>query len=346
MIQKKIRLVYIIPEILPSYPFHMFQVRDPLATSNCEFFSEKMNQKINKLLANTVPDTNQLTLRTSLPLANCEPLAGMRSYTCPDFTAFSLLFKTGSDTIHQVSKFSNGTNSFSFQNKYFHIYTKSSGFEETASGRFSVSLDSNNTITIESSDLENLSPKISIGSVAKFGKNWALISQLNLLDAAGSLGIKFQPCGHMHAGFGFTTNPLSAKKLFKSCHSSLYFETHKKGVFGCIGTIGLDGTVPHNFSLGLTSRMDSVLPRKITAKDTGGIVEIPSPVVGMNYDLFHKRFSGFIDFQFTAISQPQEIPKSQPGPITLKLRMGISIDQSQWPPAPAFSCNLSATESE
>ena len=323
----------------------MHQVRDPLATDSSDFFASRLHQKINRLLSNIVPETNQLTLRTSLPLAGCEPLAGMRSYTCPDFTAFSLVFKTGG-TVHEVSKFSNGTNSFSIRNKLFELYAKSSGFEETASGRVSVFLDANNTITIESSDIENFSPKISIGSVLGFGKNWAILSQVNLRDAAGSFGIKFQPCGHMHAGVAINTNPWNSKSVLKSVQSSLYFETHKGGVFGCIGTVGLDSSTPNNIALGLTSRMDSVLPRKITAKDTGGIVEIPSPVIGMNYDLFRKRISGFVDFQFMAKTEPQDLPQTTPpGPITLKLRIGVSVDQSQWPPAPALSCNLSATES-
>ena len=324
----------------------MQEVRDPLSAENWDYFSSRLYQKINRVMANMVPDSNQLTLRTSLPLAGCDPLAGMRSYTCPDFTAFSLVFRTG-ETLHEISKYSNGTNSYGIRSKYFELYTKSSGFEETASGRVSVFLDSNNSITIESSDMENISPKISVGSVFEFRKNYAIVSQINLRDATSRIGVKFQPCGHMHAGLALNTNPWASKSILKSVQSSLYFETHKGGVFGCLGTIGLDSSTAHNLSLGLTSRMDSVLPRKITAKDTGGVVEIPSPVVGMNYDLFRKRVSGFIDFQFTAKPEPQDLPaKTQPGPINLKLRIGISVDQSQWPPAPALSCNLSATESE
>jgi hypothetical protein len=324
-------------------------VRDPLATDHSDFFTTRLHQRINRLVTNAVPDTTQLTLRTFLPLVGCEPLSGMRSYTCPDFTAFSLLFKTGgNNAIHQISKFSNGTNSFAVSASNLSLYAKSSGFEETASARVTVGLGEHNSLTIESSDLENLAAaRVSFGNVLKLSKNWSIVSQISFFDTA-AVGFKFQPCGHMHAAIALTANPWSTKRYLKHVQSSLYFETHKGGVFGCIGTFNLDkSSVPHNISLGLSSRLDYVLPRKIAAKDSGSIVEIPAPVVGMNYDLFKKRVSGYIDFEFAA--KPEEaIPResTQPGPISLKLRIGVSVDQSQWPPTPALSCNLSATESE
>ena len=345
----------------PNYSSdHMVVVSDPLSPdSNHDFFSLKFYQKINRLLGNlTTDNNNQLTLRTSLPLANCEPLAGMRSVTCPNFTAFSLVFKTGTSQnlmmIHQVSKFSNGTNSYSLENfdGRNRLYVKSSGFEETPSASLTVGLGKNTSVTIQSPDaLFSSHPNIAIGNQINLSKNWSLISQLSFLDNSSvlSLGAKFQPCGHMHAGIAVNMNPpwstktTSRSLLLKSVSSSLYFETHKGGVFGCIGTMGIHQSVPHNFSFGLTSKLNSILPRKVTSQDTGGVIEIPSPTIGLNYDLFLQKISTFVDFEFSALSAPT--PTRTTGPISLKLRIGLSMNhQFQWPPA--LSCHLSATESE
>jgi len=161
--------------------------------------------------------------------------------------------------------------------------------------------------------------------------------------------MKFQPCGHMHAGIGLVGR-ISKSPIIESIQSSLYFGTHSGGTFGLVGSAG--PAAPTNLAINITSRLDSWLPKKILASDNEGIVEIPSPVIGFNYNLFQRRLSSYVDFQFTAIpavnggEQQAVIVRRSVGPISLKLRVGLDYIPTGKDVSLSFHLNASEVTKE
>jgi hypothetical protein len=190
-------------------------------------------------------------------------------------------------------------------------------------------------------------PYLTVGNVFGLNKNWSIISQLSskysVFDTF-SLGAKFQPCSHMHAGIGLVSM-VSAKPStinLRSLQSSLYFATHTGGTFGFVGTASLHPSVASNVSIGITSRLDPWLPRRVLSSDPEGKVEIPSPVVGFNYDSAERRISGHVDLQFTAAPSTVSNRARQIGPISLKIKIGVDYIPGLGDPRLSF--HLNATE--
>ena len=336
-------------------------VRDPLNPFEPDFFTSALHRHAyTETVTNALPFDEKFTIKTSLPLTGSEPLVGMKSMTCSDFTVFSLLFKTD-PILSEVSKYSNGTlavtSRISIDDKSkCVVYAKSFGFEETSSARIKFDTavskqDDNIHLSIDIPSLENPDPVITLGSCLRVSKFISFISQATLATSGRkfletvSLGAKFQPCGHMHAGIGAAFGINNNKRLvFKNIQSSIYLGTHHGGTIGIMtSSSGLGHLASHNISLGATTRMESWLFEKPNAKALKSeppVLNIPSPVLGINYDMLQDRLSTYADFKFQANNNK---PDSS---VQLKLRIGLQINPATklYKSEPLFSMHLKATE--
>ena len=258
---------------------------------------------ISALHGPTVPSIDSsFSIQTYLPLAGCDPLYGMRSMTCDQYTLFSLFFRFSDKLKVQVGKFSNGAFSLNAQGPFFDVYTQSAGFEPTPSAtlHLKIPLDAMSKLNLAF----DITDGIAVGGHRQLNSHWTAHAQLR--DTSGSFGLRFQPCGHMHASFGLAVNrPNSLKNL----QASVSLETKQRATFSLLGV--MDTSSLHAF------RIAATLPPK-------------GPVVmSANYDLATDRMYTYADIK---LATP---------PISINFRVGIETKSFN---TPRFSLHINATE--
>lgn len=329
-------------------------VRDPLNLFQTDFFTQSLHLQAQSAVSSKALYRDPYTIRTYIPLSGCEPLAGMRSMTCSDFTVFSLIFRTG-PLLSELAKYSNGATAITshyttpIENATVTVHAKSSGFDETSSSR--VQFDKQFTpaghsvhLAVDTPDLERPAPILTLGSSIQVTKNVSLISQISQelaqLDTV-SIGAKFQPCGHMHAGVGAAVSVTPKNITIKSIQSSLYFGTHSGGSFAALGSIGLDGVRGHSLKLAGTTLLklkylaySPTVPSDPSMRSPS--ISIPYPVLGFNYDVLQDTASAYMDVKLSASDAKRAA-------IDISLKMGVHLNKDSWK-EPGFSLHLNASE--
>lgn len=318
-------------------------VRDPSQPSQpVDYFASKFHDSAHKMLLQQGLPSGQLSVSTSLPLAGSEPLVGIRSMSCADFTAFTLQFHTVGPITADVSKYSNGCSGISAEHvagpTVVRVHAKSSGFDETASGRFTVDYKYSERISgqirTDFPDLNSQRPSnVSVASELQLSKNVVLISQMNhdTVNTTGlSSGLKFQPCAHMQAGVGVDrTNPLS-KLAVTRLVGNLFFETHAGSRFGLMGRVG--GNSKPDFNIAASTKL-------ISALENHPETSVQSPVLGLQYDTASQTICSYMQLGVSAGNGA----KSR---MNLGLKLGMRMDaKSMFAKSPVFTLHVTASES-
>ena len=306
-------------------------VYDPLdLESRNDYFSRSLH--LHALEKFTWFLNSSTSIRTRIPLAGCEPLTGLRSVTCGSFTAFALKFNTlwPVDATTELSKFTNGASGISVQQGGIKVHAKSTGFDETPSGRLDVVKPITPYLTVsasvEAESLEQPKPVAKLGASWELKKNIFLISQVayGTLDAA-KLGIKFQPCGHMHAGLGLSIDRTGSVNTIES---SVYAETHSGATVGILGRYNAHKR--SSLEVFLTQPFGS---RVESAPNEEGVkVVIPRPKIGFMYDMLHVKYFGFVDMSISAQTKNS---------MTLGVKIGMELVKNE----PRIGVHLTAFES-
>ena len=325
-------------------------VKDPTVSEQGDFYTRKFhNLAFDSITTNGLPE-DRFTVKTMIPLHNCEPLVGMRSMTCSDFTAFKLSFLLGKSDI-QLSKFSNGATGVSVSvptpsGASLALYTLSPGFEENAQGKVSVDLPLGSHALHVSLDIpsldQNPEPILTLSSTVKITKHVDVISQLIRPVKTGGqavasvlhLGVKFQPCGHCHAGLGLEANVGGLRNI----HSSAFFVSHSGGSFSLIGKYGFNGT-PHSLQFLTTSQMKLWKHKQTEYDKTQPYLISPYPTVGLSYDLVSNRASAFADISLGAWNPSAERERG----VNLNIKVGVNVLKNNWK-EPFFGVHLNASE--
>jgi hypothetical protein len=306
-------------------------VYDPLdLDSRNDYFSRSLH--LHALEKFTWFLNSPTSIRTRIPLAGCEPLTGLRSFTCESFTAFALKFNTlwPIDATTELSKFTNGASGISVQQEGVKVHAKSAGFDETSSGRLDVVRPISPYLTVsasvEAESLEQPNPIVKLGASWEFKKNLFILSQVayGTLDVA-KVGIKFQPCGHMHAGLGLS---LDRRGNVYTIESSVYAETHSGATVGVLGRYNMHKR--SNLQVFLTQPFGSRL--ESAPNDEGVKVVIPRPKFGFMYDMLHEKYFGFVDLSISAQT-------------TNSMNLGVKIGMQLVKNEPRFGAHLTAFES-
>ena len=337
----------------------VIHVKDPLQPYQADFFTKALNLHALASVSTKALPRDKYTIRTFMPLTGCEPLTGMRSMTCADFTVFSLIFTT-SPLVSEVAKYSNGTTGVTAKyamdkSTLLTAHAKTAGFDPSSSSRIQVDKIVNERgdmfhVAIDTPSLEVPEPILTVGGSTSVAKDTTLITQLwRELPAQGSLfdtlsvGVKYQPCGHMHAGIGadlgFTSKDLNVKNL----HSSVYLGTHAGGSLAVLGSLALDRARPHSLRVGGTTQLriwDKPLPEAIPVDSPPRepTVVIPYPVLGVNYDLVQERTSAFVDLKLLAVPSTEKTAR-----MDLSLKVGMHVMGTNWK-EPQLSVHLNAAE--
>ena len=181
-------------------------VHDPMDEQSRDFFTKSLH-----LSASLVPNSAQFHVQTFLPLVGCDPLCGIRTVTAKGLAALALRFKPSLDNVTEIAKFSNQCLSLTTQTGMFYLHAKSSGFDEYPSfklqmdnGKYHFSLQ---TVCADPRYLHSFT----FGVCTQIAKHVFAISQLT--DRILSIGLKFQPCSHMHAGIGWSTDKIMQGSL-------------------------------------------------------------------------------------------------------------------------------------
>ena len=318
-------------------------VIDPLdLKSRNDFFCTQLHNRATSAVQSTWWMGSRYSIRTEVPLMGCEPLIGLKSLTCDEFTAFAIKFRTlwplTAET--DLAKYTNGSTALSsriLSNDGFRInlHAKSPGFLPTTSGRVDLEkIFANNTLTVygslESDSLEESSRPIpTIGVSWMFAKHLYLIAQKSAL---WGVGLKFQPCGHMHAGLGMT---LSHKGALESVESSVYAETHSGATIAVLGRY--KPVLPSNIQVLFTQPIGQKY--ESTAVDPSGKSEgkvvVPQPQLGLMYDFMAEKMGAFIDFGIGAQTSSLSM-------MNLGVKLGFEWTKNE----PRFGIHLTAQESE
>jgi hypothetical protein len=332
-------------------------VSDPSdPTEARDYFVSRFHHLAHDLLFRRVPRDDQIVISTALPLVGTDPLVGMRSMSCASFTAFGLLFKTEGPAWTEISKYSNGSTGVNVRVQRGEIDTrvhlKSSGFDETASGRVAFNLDENSSgvsgqLRLDFTDLNGQVPSsILLGSSYRISKAVHLVSQSNHDLSSVFAGLKFMPCGHMHAGVGIELRNRLSKQEGTSAttvlHTSGFCQTHSGGSFGFIAGMGKNDV---DLRIGGTTKLFSWMPNhqnqeadEENSNSVAGSYNIPSPVVGWQYDLGSRTVSSYVDVGLSAGNGA----KSR---IHLDLKFGLKWIPGKALNEPAFSVQVSGYES-
>jgi len=317
-------------------------IKDPLNPFHADFFTTHLHLHAHAAVGAKAFPRDQFSIKTVIPLSGCDPLIGMRSMTCSDFTAFSLMFRTG-PFLSEIGKYSNGASSVTTKlnvdpDTVISVHAKSPGFDDTSSSRISgdrrfqlgKKLQGAMHMAIDIADLGNPDPFLTLGGSVEMRQYFHVISQVNRESL--SLGVKFQPCGHMHAGIGMDFD--LSRKIFRDIQSSLYFETHAGGTVGVLGTLSIDKQRQSSLLLcGTTQIQLWDQPAQSTSGDAE-VLSVPNPVMGFDYDVFHDRASGYVDLKILAAA-----PKKSS--VNLSVKMGFTT--VSWR-NPIFGMHLNASE--
>jgi hypothetical protein len=162
-----------------------------------------------------------------------------------------------------------------------------------------------------------------------FAKHLYLITEKSAL---WSFGLKFQPCGHMHAGFGVS---LTHKGSLETVESSVYAETHSGATIAVLGRY--KPVLPSNIQILLTQPIGQKY--ESVAVDPSGISEgklvVPQPQLGLVYDFMAEKVGAFIDFGIGAQTSSMSM-------MTLGVKLGFEWAKNE----PRIGIHLSAHESE
>jgi hypothetical protein len=328
-------------------------VHDPTRSDSAgDFYSKAMHSLALEAIALKSLPSDLFTVKTAIPLPLCEPLVGMRSMTCSDFTAFTLSFKISKSDI-ELSKFSNGSTGLSLaiptpSGASLYLFTQSPGFDENSKAKIAVDLPLGpNKVhaSLDMPSMDNPEPVLTLGSVINVNKHVDLIAQLEKpvngqpLSTIINFGAKLQPCGHFHTGLGFEalTDGLGHFKL-QNIHSSTFFATHAGGTFALIGKYGF--LTPHSLQLAVTSQMKLWKQAQKEPDTPGPYLVSPYPTVGLSYDLVSSRTCAFVDMSIGAWN-PSTTERDRG--VNLNLKVGVNILKSNWR-EPHFGVHLSAAE--
>ena len=329
-------------------------VKDPLNRFETDFFTSALHRHAHMAVTADVLPKDRFSIRTFLPLAGSEPLTGMRSVTCDDFTVFSLVFRT-LPVVTEVGKFSNGTLSLTSRfplDKFtaVAVHAKSAGFEETPSSRIRIERAvpgwrSTLFVSVETPSLEFPQHILTLASSHELSKSVSLHSQMSQSELRSgkffdtfSAGFKYQPCGHMHAGLGVAVNTADVVSV-KNIQSSMFLGTSGGGTFACIGNFCLDKSAPHSLQIGTSVRLSKELPIAQPADpNQRPLLRIPAPVFGVNYDLVQDRLTSHVDLKFLASNS-----RENASTVNLNLRIGVEVLSKNFA-SPRFSLHLNAAE--
>ncbi len=297
-----------------------------------DYFVSRFHGMAHAFIAASLP-RDQLTVSTALPLAGSEPLVGIRSMSCANFTAFTLQFETVGPISADITKYSNGCTGVTALHKAgpvsVGLHAKSAGFDENASGRLEVDYRHSDSVSSQvRMDFPNLDTQrpgnVSLGSSLRVSKNVFFISQVARDAVVG--GLKFQPCAHVHAGLGIEQQ--FSKVPATVIHSSMYLETHNGSVFGFMGALGKGGT--SSFKAAASTKLVSWFgPQK------EGDSKV-SPVVGIQFDK-----QEVASYMHLALSASNGTKSKMNLGLKLGVRAGI---KSLLTEAPQFSLHVSAAE--
>ena len=298
----------------------MVQVFDPCDPLRHDFFGKTLHA--NALRAISVPWSveGNYSITTSFPFPGCDPLKFLKSYSCDGFTSFSLGFQLGGSEA-QLSKFTNGSTGISVRSYGLDIHAKTPGFDEYSSGFIRFTKGPLH-LSVQAPCIEDrtlLSPIWTLGVNQPVAKHVNLIAQVDTGNNA-KVGIKFQPCAHMHAGVGVGNNFLEM---------SMYAETHEGVALGFLGR-----------ALGPRSGLQVIASKKIGSKShtvtsPEGKVELPQPILGVRHDTAAGRTSAFVDISIAATAVST---------MNFGLKMGVDILENKITD-PRFSFHISASES-
>ena len=308
--------------------------KDPLDFAAANFFTHALHLHAHSKISKHPKD--QYTVQTGIPLPACEPLTGMRSITCYQFTAFSLQFNV-MNAPTEFAKFSNGATSVTTtvplaEKASLYVHAKSPGFAETSSSR--IAYDSRIGehrlhASIDLPSLEDPEPALTLGGVVRIKKDWELIGQLARDDV--SVGVKFQPCGHMHAGLGVA---FGSAYTVKNLQSSVYAATHAGGSLAVLGTYALNGGLS-NLQLMTTTRLNLWSSGTDSPRADGVEVRLPAPRLGFAYDLVNQRTSVFIDMRVSASAPARK------SAMNLGVKLGFDVTKFG---QPRFTAHINASE--
>lgn len=290
-------------------------VSDPLEwKSKFDFFSKVLH--VHALSSVHSPWTigSSYSIKTAVPLKGCEPLTGLRSLTTENFTAFSLQFQTLSGLSTEIAKYTNGCSGISAFGRIgdttnVSLHAKSPGFDEYSSGSLIIE---NHQLhcNVQVPCLENLkmvTPVVTVGTRLGFAKHYSLIAQASSLAASRlKLGLKFQPCDHMHAGLGISLNDrLSVNHL----EASVYAGLHSGATVAALGRFYGKSDFQFVFTQPVGSKRE--------VQSEAAKVLVNQPVVGVRHDLSSSKTCAFIEMGVAATADSTR---------SIGLKLGVEVE--------------------
>lgn len=309
----------------------VYDPADPKLTSRYDFFTSTLHSNALRTLSVPWAVGGSYSISTSVPLPKCDPLTSLKSFTCDQFTAFSLGFRIAS-VDGRLTKFTDGstglTASTNVNGFAMEVHAKSPGFEEFSSGYVRVTKGPMH-VSFEAPCIEDqqlVPPIVTVGINQTVAKHVNVIAQLDSRRKA-KLGLKFQPCGHMHASVGLAvTDSLTNLHMLET---SVYGETHEGVSLGLIGRF-----------VGPRAGMEIIATKKLGKKSNEivspeGKVELHQPVIGIMHDVSASKTTAFLDLGIAATTVS-----------TMKfgIKMGLEVVESKFT-EPKFCFHITASES-
>jgi hypothetical protein len=295
-------------------------VEDPLDwRTRFDFFSKSLHVHALKSVHSPWSLGSSYSIKTSVPLIGCEPLKGLRSLTTEHFTAFSLQFETTmSGLLTDITKYTNGCSAISAGGKIgekwnVSMHAKSPGFTEWSDGSFAVERDDIH-VSVQAPSLEDMqlvTPILTVGTNLKISKNLFIIGQASSsLQSRMKLGIKFQPCNHMHAGIGFCFND---QLSVHTVEPSLYAGLHSGATLAFLGQLKLKEGLKSNFQLAFTRPVGT---RKEAETETAKVV-VNQPILGVRHDWVSEKTCAYLEMGIAATAESTR---------SFRVKFGIEVE--------------------